>query len=126
MLAVVGPVGSGKVNISVLGYAHASLFCSTIQSSLLQCLLRELQPLDGSVDIEGTVTYASQEPWIFSGTLRENIIFGQPFDQAWFNRVVECCCLVKVESCHVTYRGFIDVRMYICRILKICHLVMRL
>jgi len=52
--------------------------------------------LDGSVDIKGTVSYASQEPWIFSGTLKENILFGQPFDEAWFDRVVECCCLVKV------------------------------
>jgi len=55
--------------------------------------------LDGSVDIEGTVSYASQEPWIFSGTLKENIIFGQSFDQAWFNKVVECCSLVKVRYC---------------------------
>ena len=54
--------------------------------------------MDGSVNIEGTVSYASQEPWIFSGTLKENIIFGQPFDQAWFDRVVECCCLVKVDD----------------------------
>ena len=52
--------------------------------------------MDGSVDIEGTVSYASQEPWIFSGSFKENIVFGQPFDQAWFDRVVECCCLVKV------------------------------
>ena len=52
--------------------------------------------MDGSVDIEGTVSYASQEPWIFSGSFKENILFGQPFDQAWFDRVVECCCLVKV------------------------------
>ena len=72
--------------------------CTTIlQSSLLQCLLGELQPLDGSVDVEGTTSYASQEPWIFSGSLKENILFGQAFDQAWFDRVVECCCLTKVD-----------------------------
>ncbi|XP_065919842.1 ATP-binding cassette sub-family C member 4-like isoform X2 [Dysidea avara] len=76
LLAVVGPVGSGK-------------------SSILQCLLRELEALDGSVDIEGSVSYASQDPWIFSGTIKENILFGQDHDEAWYNRVVECCCLVK-------------------------------
>jgi len=52
--------------------------------------------LDGSVDIEGSVSYASQDPWIFSGTIKENILFGQDYDETWFNRVVECCCLVKV------------------------------
>ena len=43
------------------------------------------------------MSYASQEPWIFSGTLKDNILFGQPFDQAWFDRVVECCSLVRVS-----------------------------
>ncbi|XP_065902912.1 ATP-binding cassette sub-family C member 4-like isoform X2 [Dysidea avara] len=76
LLAVVGPVGSGK-------------------SSILQCLLRELKALDGSVDIEGSVSYASQDPWIFSGTLKENIIFGELYDEVWYKRVVECCSLVK-------------------------------
>ncbi|XP_065882473.1 ATP-binding cassette sub-family C member 4-like isoform X2 [Dysidea avara] len=76
LLAVVGPVGSGK-------------------SSILQCLLRELEALDGSVDIEGSVSYASQDPWIFSGTLKENILFGQDYDKAWYDRVMECCSLVK-------------------------------
>ncbi|XP_065919844.1 ATP-binding cassette sub-family C member 4-like isoform X2 [Dysidea avara] len=76
LLAVVGPVGSGK-------------------SSILQCLLRELESLDGSVDIEGSVSYASQDPWIFSGTMKENILFGQDYDEAWYDRVVECCSLVK-------------------------------
>ncbi|XP_065917654.1 ATP-binding cassette sub-family C member 4-like [Dysidea avara] len=76
LLAVVGPVGSGK-------------------SSVLQCLLRELEALDGSVDIEGSVSYASQDPWILSGTIKENILFGQDYDEAWYKRVVECCCLVK-------------------------------
>ena len=90
-------MGSGKVSFSVLDYPIAA-YCVLLQSSLLHCLLRELQPLDGSVDIEGTVSYASQESWIFSGTLRENVIFGQSFDQAWFDRVVECCCLVKVYT----------------------------
>ena len=30
------------------------------------------------------------------GSLK-NILLGQPFDQAWFDRVVECCCLAKVD-----------------------------
>ena len=53
--------------------------------------------MDGSVDIEGSVSYASQEPWIFSGTIKDNILFGEVYDKAWFNRVVECCSLVKVR-----------------------------
>ena len=53
--------------------------------------------MDGSVDIEGSVSYASQDPWIFSGTIKENILFGLDYDEAFYDRVVECCCLVKVS-----------------------------
>ena len=55
-----------------------------------------MEALNGSVDIEGSVSYASQEPWIFSGTFKENILFGEEYEEAWFRRVVECCSLVKV------------------------------
>ena len=48
------------------------------------------------MDIEGSVSYASQDPWIFSGTIKENILFGQDYDEIWFKRVVKCCSLVKV------------------------------
>jgi ABC-type multidrug transport system fused ATPase/permease subunit len=51
---IVGRVGSGK-------------------SSLLMTLLNELPIQSGSIRINGSLSYASQEPWLFSGTIRENI-----------------------------------------------------
>ena len=51
---IVGRVGSGK-------------------SSLLMTLLNELPIQAGSIRINGRLAYASQEPWLFSGTIRENI-----------------------------------------------------
>jgi len=52
--------------------------------------------MSGSVKVKGRVLYASQEPWVFSGTLRENILFGQPYQLNWYNTVVEACALDKV------------------------------
>ena len=78
LLAVVGPVGVGK-------------------SSLLQCLLGELKPLEGGVKVMGKVSYASQDAWVFSATLRENILFGQPYEPAWYDTVIEACGLDKVS-----------------------------
>ena len=77
--------------------------------------------MDGSVDIEGSVSYASQDPWIFSGTMKDNILFGQDYDEAWYDRVVECCCLVKVYKTFITfiYNEIVDFRT-----LMRCHLVM--
>lgn len=79
LLLIVGQVGAGK-------------------SSLLQCLLGELKPQLGSVSIKGRVSYASQEAWVFSGTLRDNILFGQSYDPAWYQLVVEACALDKVYN----------------------------
>ena len=54
--------------------------------------------MNGSVEVKGRVLYASQEPWVFSGTLRENILFGQPYQWDWYNTVVEACALDKVRT----------------------------
>ena len=53
--------------------------------------------LSGKVAVNGSLAYASQEPWIFSGSLRENILFGVPYDCAWYNTVVEACALEKAS-----------------------------
>lgn len=76
LAAIIGPVGSGK-------------------SSLLQAILGELKIDSGSIDVNGVVSYASQEPWLFSGTVRSNILFGQPMNKEWYNKVVRKCALER-------------------------------
>ena len=72
------------------------LLISFLQSTLLQCLLGELDPMDGSVDVCGELSYATQDPWVFSGTLRDNILFQHPYQEEWYERVLEACALKKV------------------------------
>ncbi|KAF2353844.1 ABC transporter type 1 transmembrane domain [Trinorchestia longiramus] len=74
LLAIVGPVGAGK-------------------GSLLHCILGELPTSQGSVLVRGKVAYASQEPWLFSGTVRQNIIFGRPYDEKKYGEVIKVCGL---------------------------------
>ncbi|XP_015127765.1 multidrug resistance-associated protein 4 [Diachasma alloeum] len=76
LTAVVGPVGAGK-------------------SSLLQLILGELHSTHGHVTVGGSVSYASQEPWLFAGSVRNNILFGQPYDEARYRQVVRACALTK-------------------------------
>lgn len=57
LVLIVGRVGSGK-------------------TSLLMSILGELPIASGRLLVNGHVSYASQQPWIFSGTIRENILFG--------------------------------------------------
>ncbi|PBC29424.1 Multidrug resistance-associated protein [Apis cerana cerana] len=76
LYAIVGSVGAGK-------------------SSFLQLILRELQQSQGEIQINGTVSYVSQEAWLFSGTVRNNILFGQSYDKERYNEVIKVCALIK-------------------------------
>ena len=67
-----------------------------LQSSLLMALLGELPALSGAVTLSGRVAYASQQPWVFGATVRENITFGKPYDAKKFENIVRVCSLTKV------------------------------
>ena len=43
--------------------------------------------------MRGELSYASQEAWVFSGTIRENILFGAEMDEERYWAVVDACAL---------------------------------
>ncbi|RLN27281.1 hypothetical protein BBJ28_00021082 [Nothophytophthora sp. Chile5] len=64
------------------------------KSSLCSALLGEMEKVSGSVFVRGRVAYYSQQPWIQNRTIRENIVFGQPFNRGWYESVVQSCGLI--------------------------------
>lgn len=74
LCAVVGKVGSGK-------------------STLCSAILNETLMSNGKIILRGKVAYASQTPWILNATLRDNILFGSPMDEARYSRVLSVCQL---------------------------------
>ncbi|XP_057833525.2 ABC transporter C family member 9 isoform X2 [Cryptomeria japonica] len=75
-VAVCGTVGSGK-------------------SSLLSCILGEIPKTSGIVKVSGSKAYVPQSPWIQSGNIRENILFGSSFENDKYDRIVKACALNK-------------------------------
>jgi len=65
------------------------------QSSFLQAILGELKSSQGQIHINGKISYVSQEPWLFAGTVRNNILFGQSYDKDKYQNVVNVCALTK-------------------------------
>ncbi|CAH1958892.1 unnamed protein product [Acanthoscelides obtectus] len=78
LVAIVGGVGSGK-------------------TSLLHVIMRELPITKGSryKDVVGNISYASQEPWLFAGTIKQNILFGEEWDSKKYERVIKVCALER-------------------------------
>ena len=75
LYAVVGRVGSGK-------------------SSLCASILNETVLSEGSkITVKGRVAYVAQSSWILNKTVRDNILFGMPYDEEKYNKVIAVCHL---------------------------------
>ncbi|XP_027928770.1 ABC transporter C family member 13 isoform X1 [Vigna unguiculata] len=74
-VAVIGEVGSGK-------------------SSLLYSILGEMQLVRGSIYSNESIAYVPQQvPWILSGTVRDNILFGKSYDPERYTDTLKACAL---------------------------------
>ena len=77
LVLICGPIGSGK-------------------TSLLATILGgELELTNGSVEYAGTVAYVSDTPWVFPGTVRENILFYLPYNEKLYHEVIRACQLER-------------------------------
>ncbi|KAG1715016.1 Multidrug resistance-associated protein 4 [Nymphon striatum] len=76
LLCVIGEVGSGK-------------------TSLLKTVLEEMVIKSGSMKLRGKVAYACQQSWIFSDTIKNNILFGSKYEEKRYQEVIDACCLSK-------------------------------
>ncbi|KAK9870543.1 hypothetical protein WA026_008105 [Henosepilachna vigintioctopunctata] len=71
---LIGPSGCGK-------------------STLLKTILEEYNTTSGKLHVRGKISYASQTPWLFPSSVKQNILFGQSYDKYKYEKVLEICCL---------------------------------
>jgi len=74
LTVITGSVGSGK-------------------STLLSAIAGEVSDTSGTITFRGSLVYVPQVSWIFSGTIRENVLFGHPYDEHKYARTIEACSL---------------------------------
>ncbi|KAG5344037.1 MRP4 protein, partial [Acromyrmex heyeri] len=90
LCAVVGAVGSGKS--SILYLLLKELFLLRAPRNII---FRAIYPLDKFTNNPNLHISYSQEPWLFGGTVRDNILFGQSYDKARYMQIANVCALTK-------------------------------
>ena len=74
-ICIIGEVGSGK-------------------SSLVQAILNNMISLNSSntkIIVNGTISYVGQEAWIQNNTVKNNILFYQPYDPEKYENILKLC-----------------------------------
>nr|XP_054771001.1 ATP-binding cassette sub-family C member 5-like [Lytechinus pictus] len=74
LTGVCGSVGAGK-------------------TSLISAILGQMHNMEGDNCVSGNFAYAAQEAWIFNATVKNNILFGLPFDEDKYDMVLHACSL---------------------------------
>ncbi|KAL5034983.1 Transporter of the ATP-binding cassette (ABC) [Batrachochytrium dendrobatidis] len=87
LTTIIGPTGSGK-------------------TSLLCALLGEMKRYNGDLFIphqtpaaiaqgisQSNIAYVAQTAWLLNATIRDNILFGEPYDEERYNQVITACSL---------------------------------
>ncbi|KAL2674265.1 hypothetical protein Neosp_012716 [[Neocosmospora] mangrovei] len=74
LVVISGPVGCGK-------------------TTLIRSIIGEVKPQTGHVWVHGRIAYAPQVPFLICGTVRDNILFGLPFDASFYAQVLDAVSL---------------------------------
>ena len=69
-MAVIGQVGCGK-------------------TSLLYSIMHEMEVMKGNMKVAGSISYVEQEPFIYSASIKDNILFGNAYDQERLNDAIK-------------------------------------
>ncbi|CAD6626380.1 HN1_G0035860.mRNA.1.CDS.1 [Saccharomyces cerevisiae] len=75
-IMITGPIGTGK-------------------SSLLNAMAGSMRKTDGKIEVNGDLLMCGY-PWIQNASVRDNIIFGSPFNKEKYDEVV-CVCSLKAD-----------------------------
>ncbi|KAJ3652727.1 hypothetical protein Zmor_018665 [Zophobas morio] len=73
---ITGPVASGK-------------------SLLLKVITKEYKNIQGDLEVVGSISCASQEPWLFPSTIKQNILFGSSYNENRYLEVLRVCALLE-------------------------------
>lgn len=78
---------------STVNNAHSFMSVNEIHLNH-QAILGEMRHTGGDVALSGSVSYAAQSAWIQGASIRDNILFGRPFEEERYWKVIEDSALI--------------------------------
>ncbi|KAI0409773.1 P-loop containing nucleoside triphosphate hydrolase protein [Xylaria palmicola] len=92
-----GKTGSGKSLMLAAILGEVDLLSGTIAKPRMPPLeeRHDAKANKGNWIISGAVAYVAQIPWIENATVKDNILFGLPYDPYRYRRTTEVCALTK-------------------------------
>lgn len=95
---IAGKTGSGKSLLLAAILGEVKLLSGIVQipEPPAESEIDDVKPIAPAEWLIPSLTsFVSQTPWIETGTVRENIIFGLPFVESRYQKVLEACSLEK-------------------------------
>ena len=75
-IAILGPTGSGK---------------TCLLNAILNNYFPHFKSNNSKLILNGEVSYANQQPWVMTDTVKNNIIFNNVFDENKYDKIVSVC-----------------------------------
>ncbi|XBW38321.1 hypothetical protein QEN19_003910 [Hanseniaspora menglaensis] len=90
---VIGETGSGKTSLLMgllgeMGLLKGSIYVPSLTP-------KEELVLDPKTNFTNSISYCSQSAWLLNDTVRNNILFSEPFDQKRYDEVIHSCGLTR-------------------------------
>ncbi|KAN0028502.1 hypothetical protein ACTFIV_010347 [Dictyostelium citrinum] len=73
-----------------------TIICGVVGSgktSLVNGLIGEIYRVNGRVNMPNQISFTTQQPFLLSSSLRDNILFGKEMNFQRYKQVIEACCL---------------------------------
>ncbi|SCU89929.1 LADA_0F00628g1_1 [Lachancea dasiensis] len=89
---VIGPTGSGKTSLLMGLLGEMDLLSGTVYAPSLDAREDLIIEADGMTN---SIAYCSQAAWLLNDTVKNNILFSSPFNEARYDAVIEACGLKR-------------------------------
>ncbi|KAL4495472.1 hypothetical protein ABPG72_020213 [Tetrahymena utriculariae] len=91
---IIGKIGSGKTALLLAMLNEMEQIPDVRQFSADKAIKdKGKDEIQTQVFINGGTAYVSQNHWLQTVTIQENILFGKPYEEGLYNKCLELCCL---------------------------------